>query len=80
MWGRFLKISESLLALLSRLGCRQMPSPKNLRRVVVEVAKHEFMGKPLRVLYAMNSGVPMQHKDFWKYFLSMISLLYTKNL
>lgn len=60
-------LSEGLLALLSRLGCREVPSPKNLRRVV-EVAKHEFIGKPLRVLYAMNSGVPVQHKDFWKRF------------
>ena len=24
------------------------------------------MDKPLRVLYAMNSGVPVAHKAFWK--------------
>lgn len=61
-------LCEDLLSLLSRLGCREVPSPQNLRRLVVEVAKHEFIAKPLRVLYVMNSGVPAPHMDFWKRF------------
>ena len=61
-------LCEDLLSLLSRLGCREIPSPKNLRRLVVEVAKHEFMDKPLRVLYTMNSGIPAPHFGFWKKF------------
>ena len=58
-------LSENLLSLLTRLGCREMPSRQNFQRLVVEVAKHEFMDKPLQVLYAMNSGVTA-HKAFWK--------------
>ncbi len=54
--------------MLSRLGCREIPSPQNLRRLVVEVAMHEFIAKPLRVLYVMNSSVPAPQIDFWKGF------------
>ena len=61
-------LCEDLLSLLSRLGCGEIPSPQNLRHLVVEVAKHEFIAKPLQVLYMMNSGVPAPHIDFWKCF------------
>ena len=62
-------LCEELLSLLSRLGCREVPSLQNIRRLVVEVAKHEFIAKPLRVLYVMNSGVPAPHMDsVWKRF------------
>ena len=51
-------------SLLSRRGCHEVPSPLNLPRLVVEVSKHEFIAKPLRVLYVTNSGVPVPHMHF----------------
>lgn len=54
-----------LTNLLSRFGCRELPTPANLRRVITEVARHEFTAKAMGAIYAIHSGVPQQHKPFW---------------
>lgn len=48
-----------LINVLSRLGCTEVPSPSNIKQVVLRVARHLFIGKPLGALYAVNSGVPI---------------------
>ena len=61
-------LCDDLLCLLSRFGCRQVPTHHNLQRLVVEVAKHEFMTRPLIALYGLQSGVPVPHHPFWQQF------------
>ena len=45
-----------------------MPSPSNIKQLVLRVARHQFLGKPLGALYALNSGVPIPHHSFWELF------------
>ena len=59
-------LAYKLTSILSRFGCRQNPTPVNINCLVSEVAHHEFMVKPLGAVYAINSGIPTQHKPFWK--------------
>ena len=57
-----------LINTLSRLGCTEVPSPANIKQLVLRVAKHLFLGKPLGALYALNSGVPIPYHSFWQNF------------
>ena len=57
------KLQSSLMLLLGSYGCRQIPSPENIRSLVTMVARHEFLLKPLALVYAMFGGVPAEHKD-----------------
>ena len=58
--------SRNLVNMLSRLGCRELPTPQNLSRLIAEVAEHEFAVKPSSALYAMHSGIPNEHRSFWE--------------
>ena len=49
---------------LSRSGCRELPKPENLKRLITEISCHEFAVKAVGVVYTMNSGVPQQHQPF----------------
>jgi len=55
---------SQLINILSLLGCREMPSPTNLKCLIVEVARHELLIKPLGALYALRSGVRDELSDF----------------
>ena len=57
--------SSQLVYILSQLGCREIPRPSNLKRVIVEVARHELLIKPLGALHALRSGVPVTHHGLW---------------
>ena len=59
-------MKAKLIDLLSRLGCREIPSPSNINRLVVSIARHIFLGKPLGALYALNSGVPKPYHAFFQ--------------
>lgn len=53
-----------LINILSRLGCTEVPSPSNIKQLVLRVARHLFLGKPLGALYALNSGVLIPYHSF----------------
>jgi len=57
---------SQLINTLSQLGCCEMPSPTNLKRLIVEVARHELLTKPLGALYALRLGVPVSHHGLWE--------------
>ena len=59
-------LQSSLMILLGNYGCRQIPSPENIKSLVTMVAKHTFLVKPLASLYAMFGGIAAEHKAFWK--------------
>ena len=46
------------------MGCTEVPSPSNIKQLVLRVARHLFLGKPLGALYALNSGVPIPYHSF----------------
>ena len=60
------KLQSNLISVLSQFSCRQLPSPSSFRVMLTNVAKHEFLVKPLGALYGLNSGIPKDHIGFWK--------------
>ena len=57
-----------LISVFSQFSCRQRPTPQNLRDVIVQMAQHEFLTKPLAALSGLHSGVPVVHFGFWNQF------------
>ena len=64
--GQLLPILISkLTTLLRHYGCRSLPTPENVKRLILEVARHEFMIKAAGATCSMHAGVPEEHKSFW---------------
>ena len=59
------ELQGKLVSLMSRFGCREVPKPENLRRLVLEIGRHEFTVKAVGAIYSMNSGLPHLHQRFW---------------
>ncbi len=59
-------LQTQLINVLSRLGCVDVPTPTNIKQLVIKVARHLLSGKCLGQLYTMASGVPIPHVEFWK--------------
>lgn len=57
---------SNLISILSRFGCKKVPSSTNLLNLIVGVSKHCFISQPFSVLHAMRSGVPKPFEVFWK--------------
>ena len=58
----------NLVSIFSQFCCRQRPIPQNLCGLIVQMAQHEFVTKPLGALHGLHSGVPFKHLDFWNGF------------
>ena len=58
-------IQAKLINLLSRFGSRQIPTPTNLKQQIVQVAKFQFLNKPIAAHLAINSGIPPFERSFW---------------
>ncbi len=61
-----LSLKSDLINTLSRFDIREVPTPKNLRLMLINISKYEFLAKPVAANMLMNIGVPAQHKPFWK--------------
>ena len=59
-------VRAELVNILSRFGCRQVPTHSNLRGLVEQVARYEFCAKPAAALALIHSGIPINHKPFWE--------------
>lgn len=59
-------MEASVVNILSRFGCREVPTPRNLKRLLHGLARHQFRLQPFAALCAMNAGVPETHKPFWQ--------------
>ena len=55
---------SKLTTLLSHYGCRSLPTPENVKTLILEVAHHEFMIKAAEATCGMHAGVPEEHKSF----------------
>lgn len=61
--------NDMVSSILAQFGCRQIPQPANLKRIVVQLAQHEFITKPLGAVQALYSGIPKCHYDLWRKFV-----------
>ena len=59
-------LSEDLLGILSRFGCRQVPTHVNLPERIEDVARYEFCVKPAAELALIHAGIPHTHTLIWK--------------
>lgn len=58
-------MQHSLIGVLSRCGCREIPTPQTLRRILTQVASYEFHVKPVAAITTMSVGVPSMEQSFW---------------
>jgi hypothetical protein len=50
------------------MECREIPTPKNVRQLLIKVARYEFTVKLLGALYSLHSGVPRDYFPFFSKF------------
>lgn len=55
-------IQDTLLNVLSRFGCQQLPTPLNLRACIEKIAQYEFVSRPAAAIFP---GIPLNHQGFW---------------
>ena len=55
---------DQIVAILSRFGCRAVPTPASLISMIEQAARYEFCLKPAAALSAIHSGIPSNHKHF----------------
>ncbi len=58
-------VQAKLVNLLSRFGSRQLPTPSNLRQQIIQVAKFEFVTKPVAAHTLIHTGISHSEKIFW---------------
>ena len=59
-------VKSALTHIFTFYSCRELPSPKNLEKLILQMARYEFIVKPAAVLQCLSSGIPESHKSFWK--------------
>ena len=59
-------VRAELVNILSRFGCRQIPNVSNICKLIEQVAQYEFCARPAAALGLIHSGIPHNHKLFWK--------------
>lgn len=71
-------LKTKVVGVLSRFGCREVPTHNNIKDVIVKVARFEFMVKPLAAISLVHSGIPTEHIPFWQnQTVKNLSLLYS---
>ena len=64
MFPEALKIK--LIGILSRYGCRKIPTPEILKQQLVQIAKYQFLMKPMAAITTIRSGIPPSELSFWQ--------------
>lgn len=59
-------LTSKLLAVVSRFGCRQNPTPAKLKQMLAQIASFEFQMKPAVAISAIHQGIPSIHHPFWQ--------------
>ena len=59
-------LQTEVLGILSHYGCREIPTPEKLKRILIQVSSYEFLVKPLAAVNLMRSGIPTCDKPFWE--------------
>lgn len=58
-------LGESVLSVLSTMGCHEMPTPGNIQQLILQVARYELLSKLLGALLSLYHGVPMEYHPFF---------------
>ena len=61
-------VKTSLINILSRFGCRDVPTPANIRQILCGIAQHLFKSQPFATICVMNAAIPTKHVQFWHAF------------
>ena len=61
-------LGESVLNILSTMGCREMPTPGNIQQLILQVARYELVRKPLGALLSLYREVPTEYHPFFSGF------------
>ena len=56
-----LVLGESVLNILSTMGCCEMITPGNIQQLILQVAWYELVRKPLGALLSLYRGVPTEY-------------------
>ena len=59
------EMQTSLLEVLSRFGCRTLPTPKNVWSTIESISRYEFLVKSAAAIALVYSGIPKLHRGFW---------------
>ena len=59
------QLKSKLVGVLSRFGCREVPTYQKVREVMINVARYEFTVKPLVAVSQIHGGIPAAHSPFW---------------
>lgn len=59
------QLQEELIMILATFGCRQLPTPSSLPKLIIQVARYEFLIKPAASIAIINAGIPSTHQSFW---------------
>ena len=51
---------------LANFACRLLPKPSALLSVIEQVARFEFISKPAAAISMIYSGIPTNHREFWR--------------
>ena len=60
------EILSGLIHALSFYGCREVPRPETLKRILLQISNFEFRVKPASALASIHSGIPTKHLPFWE--------------
>ena len=69
-------IRQRLIAILSGFDCTNAPTPANLKQILLQVARNQFLRKPLAAVAEVHSGIPECHRPIWinKTVISLLAL------
>ena len=59
------ELCSKLIDILSIHGCKEIPCPLNIRRLLANAARYLFLIKPAAALHMLKQGIPVEHLDFW---------------
>ena len=62
------ELQESLMSILGRMGCRKIPTPGQIKKLITDVAHYELCIKPSSAMHSLRAGVPAEYYPFWKDF------------
>ena len=60
------ELRNKLIAVLARFDCREIPTNKTIKGLLIRIARCEFLSKPLAAVTLMNNGIPSAHKPWWQ--------------
>ena len=58
-------VRQRLITILSGFDCTNVPTPANLKQILLQVARNQFLRKPMAASAEVHSGIPECHRSIW---------------